>query len=136
MIYIAESCKCFMDLNTQIWSMNKEIWNSHIGGKVFCVFVLNLTVTLPFLAQKFTSQFGIIKGFGCSVPVNRSTVVFIGGHYMEVRLKSANQGVHFTHYDYIPLKWPINDQVFQFSFLTRNWTELPKVPDIQVCLAK
>ena len=100
------------------------------------LFLLNLTLTILFLAQKFTSQFGIIKDFGCSVAVNRSTVVFIGGHYMEIRLIPGNQGVHFAQYKYIPLKWPINDQVFLFSFLNRNWTELPKVPNIQVSLAK
>ena len=99
--------------------------------------LLNQTVTPFYLAgETFTSQFGIIKGFGCSVPVNRSAVVFIGGHYMEVRLKPGHQGVHFTHYNYIPLKWPVNDQVFLFSFLDRNWTKLPKVPNIQVSLAK
>ena len=99
--------------------------------------LLNQTVTPFYLAgETFTSQFGIIKGFGCSVPVNRSAVVFIGGHYMEVRLKPGHLGVHFTHYNYIPLKWPVNDQVFLFSFLDRNWTKLPKVPNIQVSLAK
>ena len=53
---------------------------------------------------------------------------------MEVRLKPGNKGVHFTQYNYIPMKWPLNDQVFLFSFLNRNWTELPKVPNIQVRL--
>ena len=108
-----------MDLTTQLWSMNKETWN--------------LT---PFLAPKFTSQFGFIDGFGCSTAVNRSVVVFIGGHYMDVRLKPGAKGLVFSDYKYIPMKWPINDQAFQFNFLTRNWTELPKVPNIQVGLAK
>ena len=122
-LFLTVSCNCYMDPNTQIWSMNKESWNTQFNS-----------------TQKFTSQFGIIRGFGCSTPINRSIVVFIGGHYMDVKLRlgyeQAMNFTHYTHYNYIPLKWPINDQVFQFSFLTRNWTELPKIPNIQVSLAR
>ena len=96
-----------MDLTTQLWSMNKETWN--------------LT---PFLAPKLTSQFGFIDGFGCSTAVNSSVVVFIGGHYMDVRLKPGAKGLVFSDYKQassLPSGPPFNLKIYYLATSARAW---------------
>ena len=102
-------CKCEMQTNTQLWSINKEVWKSEEPSP-----------------PHFSTEFAALHDRACCVSVNKDTVVFIGGHYLDMKMINK-------HFRYVPLKDPLNDFVFEYSFKTFEWTKFPSVPNIQVC---
>ena len=108
--FFNEMCKCEMHTNTQLWSINKEVWKSAEPSP-----------------PHFSAELAALHDRACSVSVNKDTVVFIGGHYFDMKMINKN-------FRYIPLKDPLNDLVFEYSFKTFEWTKFPSVPNIQVCL--
>ena len=106
-------CQCHMDTNTQIWTMEKEIWKS-------------LNPEPP----KFSADFAALRDYACSVSVDRNTVIFFGGHYLKIKVPDPA----YPHEDnrYVPVQTPFNDQVFEYSFKTQKWTKFQNVPNIQV----
>ena len=106
-------CKCHMETHSQLWSIDKEVWKSEKPQP-----------------PQFNTKFAPLHGYACSVSINRNTIVVIGGHYLELK-KTANVGG--TKDRFVPLEYPLNDNVFEYNFNTLEWTEFPKVPNIQVC---
>ena len=81
----------------------------------------------PSSTPKFTTEFAALRDHACSISVDRDTAVFIGGHHLDVKWPED-----FLEEVYIPLKNPLNDKVFEYDFKNLKWTELPRVPGIQV----
>ena len=64
-------------------------------------------------------------GKGCSVAIDRSTILFIGGHHL-YKLQDSDM------FEFVPIDNPFNDLVYQYNFMDRKWTNLPKVPNVKV----
>ena len=107
-------CHCIVDRWTQLWSIEKEKWKSSTS-----------------ISPEFSTQFFIMFGKGCSVAIDRNTILFIGGHHL-YKLPDS-EGIGFDNkQEYVPLITPFNDKVYQYNFWSRKWTELPKVPNVEV----
>ena len=104
--YSEDRCHCLVDTWTQLWSIEKEKWKSSTS-----------------ISPEFSNQFFIMYGKGCSVAIDRNTIIFIGGHHL-YKLPDSEE--------YIPLITPFNDLVYQYNFMERKWTKLPKVPNVKV----
>ena len=91
-------CKCRKNDLLHFWSMKKESF-------------IPSTITLP-------QGFGFLTG--CTASLDRNKVILIGGHHVkklyEIRL-----------HEYV-IKYPPNDQVVEFDFMKKKWSELPNVP--------
>ena len=103
-------CQCLVDTKTQLWSINKEKWKSSSS-----------------IAPKFSQKFSMMYEKGCSVAIDRNTILFIGGHHLYKLADTDWYGSEF-----VPLIVPFNDLVYEYNFVDRNWTELPKVPNVKV----
>ena len=101
-----------METHSQLLSIDKEVWKSEEPQP-----------------SQFNTKFAPLHGYVCSVSINRSTIVIIGGHYLALK-KTANGGLNDL---FVPMEYPLNDNVFQYNFNTFEWTEFPKVQNIQVC---
>ena len=101
-----------MQTLTQLWSINKEVWKSEEPSP-----------------PHFSIEFAALHDRACSVSIDKDTVAFIGGHYIDMRMNEDE-----TNSRYVPLKYPLNDLAYEYSFKTLEWSKLPKVPNIQVML--
>ena len=66
-----------------------------------------------------SSNFTLLQGYYCSVPINKDKVVLIGGHYVEYNIWLM---LYYPSYDYI------NNQVWEFDFESGIWTKLVDIP--------
>ena len=106
--YSEHRCQCLVDTRTQLWSIVKEKWKSSTS-----------------ISPEFSKQFFIMYGKGCSVAIDRSTILFIGGHHL-YKLQDSDM------FEFVPINYPFNDLVYQYNFMDRKWTNLPKVPNVKV----
>ena len=102
-----------MHIDTQVWGMEKEIWKS-------------LNPEPP----KFSADFAALPNYACSVSVDPNTVVFFGGHYLKIMMPDPAYPNEDNHY--VPVKTPLNDLAFEYSFKTHEWMKFPNIPNIQV----
>ena len=102
-------CQCLIDTRTQLWSIVKEKWKSSTS-----------------ISPEFSKEFFIMYGKGCSVAIDRKTILFIGGHHL-YKLQDSD-----IEHEFVPINNPFNDLVYQYNFMDRKWTELPKVPNVKV----
>ena len=68
---------------------------------------------------KLPPGFGFYSG--CSVQIDRHTIMLIGGHYLEYDDTGIAERI-------ILVKHPANNQVTQFNTIRRKWNPLPDVP--------
>ena len=105
--YIFEVCLCNIARVVYLWTMKKKRFSP-------------LKVKLP-------PVFGFYSG--CSLPIDRHTIMLIGGHYIE----DDNNGIVKRM---ILVKYPANNQVAQLNIRRRKWNLLPGVPIPNVIILK
>ena len=108
-----------MNLPTQVWSIDKESW---------------------IIGPSFHAEVAILHDHACSIALDRNNLLFIGGHYQEIRkdsLKNEETIIYSSKNEetyYVPMNTPLNDLVFKYNFPKDSWTKLQNVPNIQVSI--
>ena len=91
--------QCQAELNIQVWSKEKLIWNQKAVG------------------MRFPSYFSMLTG--CAVDIGKYHVLFIGGHHTK-HVKDQKK--------VYPIQISINDQVIEYDFKNATWKSLSDLP--------